>query len=131
MQIFTRRVAWAYTAILLGAILFMLRRLVLPTLFELEGVPFDIAVGSIVNSCYGNPALSTCSDPVIVLLTIIGVVVATGWGSLGRTIFAVILGLLPLGLYLGLGPIWIPLLALLLIPLAVELGTRLVFPQGA
>lgn len=130
MQIFTRRVAWAYTVILVGAILFMLRRLVLPTVFETEGVPFDIAVGSIVNSCYSRPALNTCSDLVVVVLTIAGVVIASGWGSFGRATFAVILGVLPLGLYLALGPIWIPLLALLLIPLAIEVGTRLVFPPA-
>jgi hypothetical protein len=128
MQIFTGRVVLAYAVILVGAILFLLRRLVLPTTFEIEGVPFDIAVGSVVNSCYNRPALNSCSDLVIVLLTILGVVVATGWRSVGRAIFAVILAIVPLGLYLGLGPIWIPLLALLLIPLAIEVASQLLFP---
>lgn len=67
MQIFTRRVAWAYTVLLVGAILFMLRRLLLPTTFEIEGVPFDIAVGSAVYACFTGPTLATCSDPVIVV----------------------------------------------------------------
>lgn len=128
MQIFTRRVAWAYTVLLAGAILFMLRRLALPTTFELEGVPFDIAVGSVVNSCFGGPALNSCADPAVVVLTVVGVVIATGWGSIGRTIFAAILALVPLGMYFALGPIWIPLLALLLVPLVIEIGTRVVFP---
>lgn len=130
MQIVTRRVAWAYAAILAGAILFLLRRLLLPTTFELEGMPFDIAAGSVVNSCYSRPALNSCSDPAIVLLTILGVVAAAGWRSLGRAIFAAILAIVPLGLYLGLGPIWIPLLALLLIPLAIEIASQLLFPPG-
>lgn len=129
MSIVTRRVVWAFAVVLLGATLFMLRRLALPTVFEIEGVPFAIAVGSALNSCYSRPALTTCSDLVIVVLTVLGVVVAAGWGSLGRTAFALVLALLPLALYLALGPIWIPLLLLLLIPLIVELLSQLFFPE--
>jgi hypothetical protein len=130
MNIFTRRVAWAYSAILIGAILFMLRRLVLPTVFELEGVPFDIAVGSVANSCFGRPALATCADPTVVLLTIAAVIAITGWGSLGRMAFTAILAVLPLGLYLALGPIWIPLILLLAIPLVMEASVQALFPAS-
>ncbi|NTU80729.1 MAG: hypothetical protein HGA45_15360 [Chloroflexales bacterium] len=124
----SRRVLYAYAVLLAGMILFLLRRLVLPTVFELEGLPFDIAVPSALNACYNSPALSTCSDGVIVILAIIGVTVAAGWGSVGRMIFAVILALLPLGLYLILSPIWIPLILLILLPLALDLGVRLLVP---
>jgi hypothetical protein len=131
MQIFTRRVAWAYTIILVGAILYMLRRLLLPTFVEVEGVPFEIGVGSVVSSCFGSPALNTCADPTVVILTIVGAILATGWGSPGRMAFAVILGLLPLGIFLALLTVWVPLIMLLLIPLAVEWGSQLLFPQSA
>jgi hypothetical protein len=126
----SRRALNAYAVLLAGVILFLLRRLVLPTVFELEGVPFDIAVPSALNSCYNGPALSTCSDGVIVALTIIGVTVAAGWGSVGRMIFAVILSILPLGLYFILSPIWIPLALLILLPLALDLGVRLLAPAS-
>mgnify|MGYP005842078631 CR=1 FL=1 len=129
MNIFTRRVAWAYSAILVGALLFMLRRLVLPTYFELEGVPFAIAVGSALNSCYGRPTLNNCGDGLVFVLTTIGVVVATGWGSLGRSIFAVILAVLPVGLYFAFAPLGLPVLLLLLIPLAIEAASQLLFPD--
>ncbi len=129
MRIVTRRVVWAYAVVLVGATLFLLRRLVLPTVFEIEGVPFDIAVGSALNSCYSRPALATCGDLVIVAPTVLGVVVATGWRSLGRTAFALVLALPPLALYLALSPIWIPLLLVLLIPLAVEFLSQLFFPE--
>jgi hypothetical protein len=121
----SRRTLNAYAVLLAGATLFLLRRLVLPTVFELEGLPFDVAVPSVLNSCYGNPTLATCSDGVIVVLTVIGVTLAAGWGGVGRMIFAVILALLPLGLYLVLSPIWIPLALLILLPLALDIGTRL------
>lgn len=123
-----RRFFNAYAVLLVGAILFMLRRLALPTVFELDGLPFEIAVPSALNSCYNRPALSTCSDGVIVVLTIIGVTVSSGWGSTGRMIFAVILALLPLGFYLILTPIWMPLGMLILLPVALELGARLLAP---
>lgn len=124
----SRRTLNAYAVIVAGATLFMLRRLVLPTVFELEGLPFDIAVPSALNACYRGPALSTCGDGVIVVLTVIGVAVAAGWGSPGRAIFAAILAVLPLGLYLVLSPIWIPLALLILLPLALDLGVRLLLP---
>ena len=131
MKLFTRRVAWAYAILLVCAALFLLRRAVLPTVFELEGVPFDIAVGSALNACYGRPTLSSCSDLGIVALAVIGVVVATWWGSAGRTAFAVILALLPLGLYLVLSPIWIPLIMLLLIPPTIGGVAGALFPAQA
>lgn len=125
----TRRTLSAYAVLLAGATLFMLRRLVLPTVFELEGLPFDIAVPSAMNACYMRPALNTCSDGAIAVLTVLGVALAAGWGSPGRMIFAMILAVLPLGLYLVLTPIWIPLLLLILLPLALDLGVRLLVPS--
>lgn len=126
----SRRTLYAYAVLLGGATLFMLRRLLLPTVFELEGLPFDIAVSSALNACYGGPTLSTCSDGVIGTLTVIGVAAAASWGSVGRTIFAYILAVLPLGLYLLLSPIWIPLILLILLPPALDLGARLLVPPG-
>ncbi|NCC30594.1 MAG: hypothetical protein EOM24_01070 [Chloroflexia bacterium] len=131
MNISTQRILVAYTILLAGIALFILRRMVLPTTFEIQGVPFDIAVPSVLNSCYNRPALNTCSDSVIVTLTTVGVVLASGWRSAGRMIFAVILGILPLGLYFVLSPIWIPLILLALLPLEIELGTRFLFPKQA
>lgn len=130
MTVLTRRVLWAYIAIGVAALLFVLRRLLFPTTFEIEGVPFDIAVGSALNLCYNRPSISACGDLGAVLVAVIGVVLATGWASAGRTIFAVILAILPLGLYLALSPIWIPLILLLLIPPAIELATLAIFPAG-
>lgn len=128
-RIFTPRVAWAFSIILAGATLFMLRRLVLPTYFETEGLPFDFATIAALNSCYQEPALNSCSDGVIGVVTILGVALAAGWGSAGRMIFALILAVLPLGLYLILSPIWVPLILTILLPLAMELGVRLIFPD--
>ncbi|HMQ29147.1 MAG TPA: hypothetical protein PKD53_00400 [Chloroflexaceae bacterium] len=126
----SRQTINAYTVLLAGVTLFLLRRLVLPTVFELEGLPFDIAAPSALNACYRAPALSTCSDGVIVTLAAIGVAVAAGWGSAGRMIFALILVVLPLGLYLVLSPVWIALALLILLPLALDLGARLLAPAG-
>ncbi|WP_129671338.1 hypothetical protein [Candidatus Chloroploca sp. Khr17] len=129
MNISTQRILVAYTILFAGIALFILRRMVLPTTFEIQGVPFDIAVPSVLNSCYNRPALNTCSDSFIVILTTVGVVLASGWRSAGRMIFAVILGILPLGLYFILSPIWIPLILLALLPIEIEIGTRFLFPR--
>ena len=128
MRVLTRRVVWAYLAIGVAALVFVLRRVLFPTTFEIEGVPFDIAVGSALNLCYNRPSLNACGDLGAVVFAVIGVVLASGWGSAGRTIFAVILAILPLGLYLALSPIWVPLFLLLCIPLAIELATQAIFP---
>jgi hypothetical protein len=124
----SRRTLNAYVVLLAGIVLFLLRRLVLPTSFELDGLPFDIATSSALNACYNTPALDMCGDGVIVALTIIGVTLASGWGRTGRMIFAVILALLPIGLYFILSPIWVTLILLILLPLALDLGVRLLVP---
>lgn len=129
MRILTRRVIWAYSFILIGVILFWLRRLVLPNYFELEGVPFAIAAPSALNSCYHRLALNTCGDAAIFSLTTLGVIAATGWGSLGRSTFALILAILPVGLFFALMPPGLPALLLALIPLFIELGSQLIFPE--
>jgi hypothetical protein len=126
----SRRASYAYMVLLAGAILVLLRRLLLPNFFELEGLPLDIANASALNSCYGSPAISTCGDGVVVILTAIGVAVAAGWGSAGRAIFAAILVVLPIGLYLSFVPIWAIALLLALLPLALDLGVRMFYPQG-
>jgi hypothetical protein len=114
-----------YAVLLIGATLFMLRRLVLPTFFELEGVPFSIAVGSALNVCYTRPSLGSCADGLIVAVTGVGVALGAGAGRLGRTIFAGILVLLPLGLYFAYSPLWLWLPLLILLPLILEAGVRL------
>ncbi|MEI8308751.1 MAG: hypothetical protein WCF99_16945 [Chloroflexales bacterium] len=129
MPIFQNRIVRAYLVIALGAVLFMLRRYALPTFFDTEGLPFDIAGPSALNSCYDAIALNTCADGGIVLFTIIGVVMSVGWGSMGKTIFAIILAIPSLVIYFALSPIWAPLLSLLLIPVALELGLRFLFPM--
>ena len=126
-----RRILRAYLVIGVGALLFWVRRLTLPTFFELEGVPFDIAVPSALNSCYTTPAFATCSDAIVVLLTISGVVLAVGWKQPPMLIFAVILAIPPLVLYFALSPIWAPLIALALIPLLLELGLWFLFPRDS
>jgi hypothetical protein len=126
--ILTHRIVRAYLVIALGAVLFWLRRIFLPTFFELQGVMFDIAVPSALNSCYNRPALATCSDAVIVVGTVVGVVAAVGWGNLAMTVFAIILAI-PLALYFALSPIWPPLIALAFIPIALELGLWFLFPR--
>jgi hypothetical protein len=125
------RILRAYLVIGVGALLFWGRRLMLPTFFETEGLAFDIAVPSVLNSCYGRPELSTCSDAVVVLLTILGVVLAVGWRKPPLLIFAAILAIPPLVLYFALSPIWAPLFALALIPLLLELGLWFLFPRGS
>jgi hypothetical protein len=127
-MIFHNRIVRAYLVIAMGAILYMLRRYALPTFFDTEGVPFDIAGPSALYSCYGGFALNTCADGFIVGLTIIGVVVAVGWGNVGMAVFAIILAMPPAVLFFALSPIWAPLLSLLLIPLALEVGLRFLFP---
>jgi len=127
--ILTHRLLRAYLVIALGAVLFALRRIYLPTFFELQGVMFDIAVPSALNSCYNRPALNTCSDAVIVVFTVFGVVAAVGWGNLAMTVFALILAIPPLALYFALSPIWPPLIALAFIPIALELGLWFLFPR--
>jgi hypothetical protein len=123
------RIVRAYLVIALGAALYMLRRYALPTFFDGEGLPFDIAGPSALNSCYNALALNTCADGGIVLATVLGVVTAVGWGSLGMAIFAIILAIPPLVLFFALSPIWAPLLSLALIPVALELGLRFLFPM--
>jgi hypothetical protein len=122
------RIVRAYIVIAVGAALYMLRRYALPTFFDTEGLPFDIAGPSALNSCYDTLALNTCADGGIVGLTMIGVIAAVGVGSVGMTIFAIILAIPPLVLYFALSPIWAPLLSLMLIPVALELGLRFLFP---
>ncbi|MBX0326801.1 hypothetical protein K2Z83_03780 [Oscillochloris sp. ZM17-4] len=128
MQFLQNRIVRAYIVITVGAILYMLRRYALPTFFDTEGLPFDIAGPSALYACYSGFALNTCADGFIVGLTIIGVVVAVGWGSLGMAIFAVILAIPPTVLFFALSPIWAPLLSLLIIPLALEIGLRFLLP---
>lgn len=123
------RIVRAYLVIAAGAALYMLRRYALPTFFETEGLPFEIAGPSALNSCYNGFALNTCADAGIVTLTVIGVILAVGWGSPGMAIFAVILAIPPLVLFFALSPIWAPLLSLALIPIALEVGLRFLFPQ--
>ncbi|NJN17948.1 MAG: hypothetical protein HC822_17580 [Oscillochloris sp.] len=118
----------AYLVIAAGALLFWLRRLTLPTYFELSGIPFDIAVPSNLVSCTNQPTIATCSDAVIVTLTVIGVVITVGWGNAGMLIFAIILALPPLLLYFAGSPILPPLLALAFIPLALAAGLRMLIP---
>lgn len=129
MRITTQRLIWAYGFALIGVLLFALRRALLPNYFELEGLPLAIAIPSALYSCYTNPALSTCGDGVIFALTALGVVAASGWGSLGRSIFAVILGILPLSFYFLFAAAGLAVPMLLLIPLAIELGDRWLFVE--
>ncbi len=131
MTIFSRRTLYAYAVILGGMSLYMLRRLFLPTFFETEGVPFAISSISALSACYAGPTINTCSDAVIVTLSTFGVVAAASWGSPGRTIFALILAVLPLGFYLIGSSIWITLILLVLLPLAIDLGVRLLIPRQA
>lgn len=119
----------AYLIIVVGATFFMARRLVFPTLFEVSGIPFDIAVPSNLNACYTDPRWLYCSDGIIVALTILGVVVALGWGSVGMSVFAIMLAIPPFVLYFALSPIWAPLIALAFIPLALEIGVRWLLPR--
>ncbi|NTW01819.1 MAG: hypothetical protein HGA19_11075 [Oscillochloris sp.] len=130
MPILNNRIVRTYLVIALGAAFYMLRRYALPTFFETEGLPFDIAGPSALYSCYNGFALNTCADGFIVGLTIIGVIIAVGWGSLGMTIFAIILAIPPLVLFFALSPIWAPLLSLILIPIALELGLRFLLPTS-
>jgi hypothetical protein len=123
------RIVRAYLVIAVGAALYMLRRYALPTFFDTEGLPFDIAGPSALNSCYDSFTLNTCADGGIVILTVIGVIAAVGWGSSGMMIFAIILAIPPLVLYFALSPIWAPLISLMLIPAALELGLRFLFPM--
>jgi hypothetical protein len=127
-ELLSNRTLRAYLVILVGATLFMARRLVFPTFFETSGVPFNIAVPSNLNACYTEPRLLMCSDAVVVALTVLGVIVALGWGSPGITVFAIMLAIPPLVLYFALSPIWAPLLALAFIPLALEVGLRWLVP---
>ncbi|MCX7791495.1 MAG: hypothetical protein N2378_12710 [Chloroflexaceae bacterium] len=129
MNIATQRLIWAYGCVLLGALLLALRRLLLPNYFELEGLPLAIAIPSALYSCYTKPALSTCGDGAIFALTALGVIAATGWGSPGRSIFAVILVVLPLCFYFLFAAASLAVPMLLLIPLAVELGDRWLFVE--
>lgn len=129
MSLVQNRTFRAFAVIAAAALLFMLRRAALPTFFEQQGVPFDIAVPSNLSSCLQGPALDTCSDAAVVVLAVVGVVAAVGWGSLGMLIFAIILALPPLLLYFAGSPIWAPLLALAFIPIALEVGLRLLVPR--
>lgn len=116
---------YPYAALLVGGMLFMLRRLVLPTSFELAGVPFTIAINSALNLCYTRPGLLTCSDPIIVVLTSLALAIGAGWSSWGRTFAALVLVITPIGLYFLSGPIWLWLPPLLLLPVILEAGSRL------
>jgi hypothetical protein len=130
MSLAENRTLRAFAVIALGAGLFALRRWLLPTFFEQQGVPFDIAVPSNLSSCLQGPALATCSDAVVVVLAVVGVVAAVGWGNLGMLVFAIILALPPLLLYFAGSPIWAPLIALAFIPIALEIGIRLLIPPA-
>lgn len=129
MPIATQRLIWAYGCVLVGALLLALRRLLLPNYFELEGLPLGIAIPSALYSCYTRPAPGTCGDGVIFGLTALGVVIASGWGSLGRSIFAVILVILPLCFYFLFAAAGLAVPMLLLIPVAIELGDRWLFVE--
>lgn len=128
MRNLSHNTIYAFTALLAGMSLYLLRRLLAPTVFEIEGLPFAIAGPSALNACYRTGTINNCGDLGIVILTTIAVTVATGWGSAGRSIFAAILSISPIGLYLVGAPIWVSALLLAVIPLAIDLGTRLIFP---
>jgi hypothetical protein len=125
---FTRRTLNAYTVLLAGTILFLLRSFLLPTVFELEGVPFYVAIPSAMYACSRLPTLNTCGDGVIGVLTIVGVALAAGWGSPGRMVFSLILMLLPLSMFLMLSSIWITIVMIVLLPLVLDVGARLLAP---
>ncbi|MFV9503637.1 MAG: hypothetical protein AB4911_03640 [Oscillochloridaceae bacterium umkhey_bin13] len=126
---FAQRTINAFTALLVGIGLYLLRRLLAPTVFESGGLPFEIAGPSALNACYRNATINNCGDLGIVVITTIAVAVATGWGSVGRGIFAAILSISPIGLYLVGAPIWVSAILLAMMPLAIDLGARWLFPQ--
>ena len=127
--ILRHRVGLSYSIIAVGIVLYVLRRVFLPTFFELEGLPFTIAAPSVLNSCYNKPTLITCIDPVIVGLTILGVAIATARGNGVSIGFTLVLILMPTGLYFLLGPIQLVVILLLVIPVLIDYGMKLIFPE--
>jgi hypothetical protein len=130
-RLFANRLLRSYLVLLLGVLVFIGRRYLAPTTFELEGLPPVIAVGSVLNSCYVAPTWIKCSDPVIIAVSVLLMTLTLGWGSWVAMIFAVILAILPLSIYFLLGPITLVLINLLVIPLIVQMILRLIFPLGA
>ncbi|MCU0493148.1 MAG: hypothetical protein MUD01_16305 [Chloroflexaceae bacterium] len=124
------RLIRSYSVLLLGMLLFVARRWVLPLEIE-QGLPFDIATSTVLNLCYLTAHPVPCADPLLVVLTVVGLVVAVGWGSRGMLLFTLILMPLPLFLYFSFGPLWLVFLYLLAIPAAMELGLRWLFPPTA
>ncbi|MCG8353557.1 MAG: hypothetical protein MI924_37815 [Chloroflexales bacterium] len=129
--LFANRLLRSYLVLLLGILVFIGRRYIIPTTLELEGLPPTIAVGSVLNSCYVAPTWIKCSDPVIIAVSVLLMTLTLGWGNWVAMMFAVILAILPLAIYFLLGPITLVLINLLAIPLIVQLILRLIFPPGA
>jgi hypothetical protein len=123
------RVLSAYAIVLVATLLFLGRRLVLPTDFDVAGMPFEIAAASATNRCYSHPELSVCSDLIIVVPAIIGVTVASGRGHVLAMVFASLMGLLALALYLMLSSIYVVFATLLLTPLLIVGIEQLAFPR--
>jgi hypothetical protein len=122
------RVFSAYVLLCVGALLFLARRMVLPTDFDVEGMPFEIAATSATNRCYSRPSLAMCSDLLIVVPTIIAVTIASGRGHILALLFAALMGLMALALFLMLSSIYVVFATLLLMPLLIVTINRLAFP---
>lgn len=122
------RIVRGFAALAVAVLLFMARRWLLPLDLDSPTIPFTIAVPSVLYSCYNSFDAVACLDPALVVLGTLAVALATGWGSLGLMLLALIMVPLPLITYFLMGPIWLVLAALAAIPLVAEFALYYVFP---
>ncbi len=126
---FSNRLTRSYAVLILGGLLFWMRRQIFPTIFDSPRIPFDIGTISTLNSCYTTPTLVKCSDPLFILLTASALVWALWRGNLVVMIFAIILTLVPLAFYFMFAPIVMVAVMFLAIPILIVAGVRLVAPD--
>lgn len=126
---FSNRLIRGYLVIMVGVLAYLVRRQFAPTTFELQELPLTIATASNLNACLLAPTFGRCSDPLIVVLTAIALVVTVGWGGFIPALLTVVMIPLPLAFYFLFAPTWMVLALLLAIPVTVEFGIRFILPR--
>lgn len=115
MSIFRNRLVRGYIVLFSGIIALFTRRLIAPDILDIS--PLSVSVTLLNANCYAVPTFQNCSDPLIVFITTLALVVTLGWGSILGYLIAIALILPVLALYFFLAAIWFVLFGLLLLPL--------------
>lgn len=114
LSLLANRLVRGYVVLGAGIIALALRRLILPSQFDV--LPITVAIRTLVWNCYGEFELVSCGEPVIAGITFLALTIAIGWGGCLNAMIAVALMLPAVAVYYLLVPSWAALI-LLFIPL--------------